>query len=95
MINTHVIIRTRSAGVFAGLLSKFENNTATLTDARRLWFWAGAASLSQLSVDGVSRPKQCKFPVVVPSVILPEVIEVLPLSDVAKASIDKVPTWRA
>ena len=95
MIKKHVIIRTRSAGVFAGLLVSFKSNTATLKNARRLWYWSGAASLSQLSVDGVSQPALCKFPVAVPSVILPEVIEVLPLSEKARASIDGVRVWSA
>jgi hypothetical protein len=90
-----VIIRTRSAGVFAGLLKSFKDGTAVLTNARRLWFWSGAASLSQLSVDGVANPGACKFPVAVPEVTLPEVIEVLPLSKKARASIDGVKIWSA
>ena len=95
MKNQYVIIRTRSAGVFAGLLKSYKDQTATLTNARRLWYWSGAASLSQLSVDGVSNPDACKFPVAVPSVVLPEVIEILPLSDKARASIDGVKIWSA
>jgi len=91
----YVIIRTRSAGVFAGQLKSFEGGIAILVDARRLWYWVGAASLSQLSVDGVSKPEQCKFPVAVPEVTLPEVIEILPLSKKARASIDSVKNWSA
>lgn len=90
-----VIIRTRSAGVFAGHLSSYKDQTAILSNARRLWFWSGAASLSQLSVDGTSNPSGCKFPVAVPEVTLPEVIEILPLSEKARASIDSVPVWKA
>lgn len=88
-----VIIRTRSAGVFAGQLASFENSTAILRNARRLWYWAGAASLSELSVSGVKRPKECKFPIAVDEVTLPEVIEILPLTPEARASIDKVKIW--
>jgi hypothetical protein len=90
-----VIIRTRSAGVFAGELKSRKGTEAVLTNARRLWYWAGAASLSQLAVDGVSRPESCKFPVAVPEVILTEVIEVLPLSAKARKSIDSVKIWTA
>ena len=90
-----VIVRTRSAGVFAGLLHSFENQTAVLKNARRLWYWSGAASLSQLSVDGVSNPGACKFPVAVDEVTLPEVIEILPLTPKARASIDGVKVWTA
>lgn len=95
MKNKHVIIRTRSAGVFSGVLASYKDQTAILKNGRRLWYWAGAASLSELSVDGTSNPEACKFPVSVPEVILPEVIEILPLSDKAKASIANVKIWSA
>ena len=91
----HVIVRTRSAGVFAGLLKSYKDQTAVLTNARRLWYWAGAASLSQLSVDGTSNPGSCKFPVAVKEVLLPEVIEMLPLMPKARASINRVKVWSA
>lgn len=87
------IIRTRDAGVFAGTLASRTGDEAVLTDARRLWYWDGAASLSELAVRGVSKPKSCKFPVAVPSVTLLGVIEVLDVSDVARASIEGVPEW--
>ena len=60
----YVIVRTQSAGVFAGNLKSRDGKEVVLTDARRLWYWAGAASLSQLAVSGTSRPGDfCKFPV--------------------------------
>lgn len=90
-----VIVRTRSAGVFAGLLKSYKNSTAILLNARRLWYWSGAASLSQLSVEGVSNPSACKFPVEVEEVTLPEVIEILPLTPKARASINGVKVWSA
>ena len=88
------IVRSNSAGVFAGVIKSRKGSEAVLTNARRLWCWYGAASLSQLSVDGVSRPNDCKFPCAVPEVTLIGVIEILPLSDKAKASIDSVPVWK-
>lgn len=91
----HVIVRTQSAGVFAGVLKSRKGSEAIVTNARRLWYWSGAASLSQLAVEGTSNPSGCKFPVAVPEVTLLNVIEILPLSDKAKASIDSVPVWRA
>lgn len=90
-----VIVRTRSAGVFAGDLQSFKEGIAVVANARRLWYWSGAASLSQLSVEGVKNPGACKFPVAVPEVTLPEVIEILPVSKKARASIDSVPVWSA
>ena len=89
----YVIVRTYSAGVFAGYLKSREGREVVLVEARRLWYWDGAASLSQLSVDGVSKPENCKFPVAVPHVVLTEAIEILPVTDKAKASIDGVAVW--
>lgn len=92
---SYVIVRTYSAGVFAGELVSREGKEVQLSNARRLWYWAGAASLSQLAVDGTSNPSGCKFPVAVPSVVLTEAIEVLACTEVARASIDAVPVWSA
>lgn len=64
-----------------------------MRDARRLWYWKGAASLSQLAVDGVSCPKECKFPVAVDRVELLEAIEILDVTPKAKQSIASVPVW--
>jgi len=93
----YVICRTYAAGVFAGYLQKqwVENGLklAILQKARRLWYWDGAASLSQLSVDGVSKPQNCKFPCEVEELELSNVVEVLPVTAKAKASIDAVKVW--
>lgn len=91
----YVICRTFSAGVFAGFLQHREGKEAVLLNARRIWHWAGAATLSELSQHGTKRPDECRFPCEVPEVTLTEVIEVLPVSAKAKASIDGVPVWRA
>ena len=91
----YVIVRTRSAGVFAGTLELKENNEVTLINARRLWYWSGAASLSQLAMEGVSRPKECKFPIEVSKVVLPETIEILEVTEIARISIAEVQIWKA
>ena len=90
----YVIVRTESAGVFAGYIEKRTGSEVVMTDARRLWYWAGAASLSQLAVMGVSKPGDCKFPTPVPRVTLLGVIEILDVSDDARASIASVTEWR-
>jgi hypothetical protein len=89
----YVIVRTQSAGVFAGYLESRVGQEVVLTDARRLWYWAGAASLSQIAVFGTSKPNKCKFPVAVPRVELMEAIEILDVSAKAQKSIQDVPVW--
>jgi hypothetical protein len=93
MIGRHVICRTYSAGVFAGVLKSREGKEVVLTDARRIWYWDGAASLSQLAIDGTSKPNNCKFPDSVAEVLLTEVIEIIPTTKKAQASIAAVPVW--
>lgn len=90
----YVIVRTYSAGVFAGYLEYRKGQEVKLTKARRFYYWDGAATLSQLSIDGVSKPQNCKFPEEVPSVELTQAIEILPVSNKAKKSIASVGVWR-
>jgi len=92
-LGAYVIVRTYSAGVFAGTLVKKECKEVTLTGARRIWYWSGAASLSELAQRGTSRPGQCKFPAPVDEVILTEAIEILSVSPQAKKSIEGVVPW--
>ncbi len=93
-VGRYVIVRTYSAGVFAGVFEGRRRREVVLTDARRLWRWAGAASLSQLAVSGTSRPSDCMFPVAVPRVELLEVIEILDVTPAGEASIRGVPEWK-
>ncbi len=90
----YIICRTYSAGVFAGTLVARNGQEVELRNARRLWYWEGAASLSQLAVEGVSMPGKCKFPIEVPSVVLLEAIELLEVSDKARSSIAAVSVWQ-
>ena len=89
------IVRTQNAGVFAGYLITKEKRDVVLIVARRLWRWSGAASLSQLSVDGVKHPEDCKFPAPVLRVHLFEVIEILDVTPEAQKSIEEVTIWQS
>lgn len=91
----YVIVRTYSAGVFAGYLKSMDNKNVVLVNARRIWYWDGAATLSQLATDGVSKPENCKFPCVVDSVDLTEAIEIIDCTEKAKVSIAGVVIWKS
>lgn len=91
----YVIVRTYSAGVFAGTLARREGKEVALTGARRLWYWKGAASLSEMATRGPSVPSECKFPAPVPEVVLTEAIEILAVTPEARAVIEGVPVWSA
>lgn len=91
----YVIVRTYSAGVFAGYLESRKGQEVVLSKARRLWYWRGAASLSQLAVDGVSSPQECKFPAEVSRIELLQAIEILDVTEKARKCIAAVEPWRA
>lgn len=93
MINRYCIVRTYSAGVFAGIIVSRDGKEIVLANARRIWYWEGAASLSELAMKGTSKPQSCKFPCPVKEVLLTEVIEIIPCTHVARSSIQEVPEW--
>lgn len=88
------MVRTCSAGVFLGTLKERNGKEVVLTDARRMWYWDGAASLSQLATTGTSKPNKCKFPAPVAVAVLTEAIEIIPATEAAIASIAAVPEWK-
>ena len=91
----YVLVRTYSAGIFAGYLEKRDGKEAVIRSARRIWYWEGAASLSQLAVDGTSKPEACKFPCEVDKIEVTEVIEILSVTEKAKKSIESVAVWKS
>ena len=91
----YVIVRTYSAGVFAWYLESEKGKEVVLRNARRLWRWSWAASLSQLAMEWVKKPQQCKFPCEVSKVKLKEAIEIIDVTVEAFNSIKSVTIWEA
>lgn len=91
----YVIVRTYSAGVFAGYLESRKDREVVLLNARRLWMWKGAASLSELAMKGVKYPLECKFPCAVDKVLLLEAVEIIDCTEDARKCIEGVPEWKA
>lgn len=94
MKKRYVIVRTYSAGVFAGELVSKKGKEVVLTNARRIWYWTGASTLSQLAMEGSKNPAGCKFPCPVNRVELTECIELLDVSAAAEKSIKETPIWQ-
>lgn len=89
----YCIIRTYSAGVHAGYLESRNGKEVVLRDARRLWRWAGAFTLSEISIDGVSKPEECKFSAAVDKILLTEAIEIIPCTKKAENCIKDVKNY--
>jgi hypothetical protein len=88
-----VIVRDNYAGVFFGAIISKKGKTCKLIDVRRIWYWDGAASLSQLAEEGVSKPENCKFPCKVSQIELLDIAEVIEVTPKAIESINNVPIW--
>ena len=93
-IGKKVIIRGDRSGVEFGELVEQNGSVVTLKNARRLWYWAGAASLSQLAMDGTKIPQDCKFTVTVSSITILDTVEIIPCTDKAIKSIEEVDEWK-
>lgn len=93
-----VLIRSYAAGVHFGYLKdeKFTEagKVVTLVNTRRVWYWDGAASLSQMALEGVKKPENCKFSVVLPENEIVNVIETIPLSEYALNNLYKIAIWK-
>jgi hypothetical protein len=92
-LGSKVIVRTYSAGCFFGILKSREGKEVLLLDCRRLWYWAGGASLSELATRGTSQPGKCKFPAATAESLLLEAIEIIAVSDQAYKNLSEVPVW--
>jgi hypothetical protein len=94
MKNKKVIVRADRAGVFFGELVKRTGSEVKLKNCRRIWYWNGASSISQLALEGTKKPNDCKFTVIVPEIEILGVIEIIPCTVEAIKSIESVHVWK-
>lgn len=95
MIGKKCIVRTYSAGVFFGEIAEKSGSEVIVKNARRMWRWhaAESVSLSAVANHGI-KEKQSKIAESVDSVWL-EAIELIPCTEKAIASIEGAPNVRA
>jgi len=95
----YVIVRSKDSGCWAGWETAVEHDRflgqTRLSKARRLWYWDGAATLSQLAMEGVKKPENCKFPCEVDTVEVLGVCEIIYATEAARLSIAGVKVWEA
>lgn len=94
MNNKYYIIRGDRSGVFFGQIASRNGREVELRNVRKLWYWDGACAVEQLAVDGVTKPSDCKFTVVVPEMIITDAIQILPCSDKAAKILGEVKVWK-
>jgi hypothetical protein len=90
--NPYVIVRCRDAGVHAGEMVSRKGREVRIKNSRRLWRWWSRFSLSELAMEGPSRPGECKFATAIPHEIeLLEACEILPCTKRGEDGIKAVP----
>ena len=91
MVGKKCVIRTYSAGVWFGEVAEKSGNEVIVKNARRMWKWwaAESISLSAVALYGIKH-NESKIVEAVPAVWL-EAIELIPASDKAIASIEGAP----
>lgn len=93
LIGQKVIVRGGRSGVFFGTLAEKDGSEVKLTNCRRLWYWDGANSISQIAKDGVKKPDNCKFTVSVEEIIILDAIEIIKCTENAAKCIESVKIW--
>lgn len=83
-LGQHVLLRTENAGVHLGVLTSIENGEAILSDARRLWYWKGAFTLSEVATKGVD-VKGTRMAITVPIMQVNGVVEIIPTTEAARS----------
>ncbi len=83
-----VLIRTYSAGVHVGTFVSRDGQTIILKDARRVWRWRGANSLSELSLNGATMD-YTRISEPVPEITLLDAVEAIPCTDKARENLSQ------
>lgn len=86
-IGKYVVVRTYSAGVHVGILESKENQSAILSQTRRIWYWEGAFTLSAVAKNGITGGK---ISTTLDSIEIEGVIEVIPTTEVAEKSLREI-----
>ena len=89
LIGQHCVVRTYTAGVHIGEVVAKDGTNVLLKDARRLWSWKGAFTLSEVATDGVSKTGS-RISVALPLIELTQAIELIPTTEKARTKFDAV-----
>jgi hypothetical protein len=94
----YCVIRSYGAGVFCGYvkekLSEPNGINVDLVNSRRIYYWSGACSLSQMAIEGLKDIDNSKIAMVVPIQTVANVIEIIPMSEIASKQIQSASVWK-
>ena len=93
LLNKKVIAHIDRAGVFHGTLDHIDNDIMRLKDARRIYYWEGALSVTDMAANGL-RAGKISTPVTTVEFMTSKVVELNECSDEASRSIEAIKVWK-
>lgn len=88
------IFRGDRSGVFFGAILERNGQEVKIGNCRRLWYWDGACSISEIALIGTTKPENCKFSVTVEELIITDCIEIIKCTPKAINVIEGVEEWK-
>jgi len=93
LIGKKIIARIERAGVFHGTLDYIDNEIIRLKDARRIYYWNGALSVTDIAANGITGGK-VTIPVTTVEFMSGKIIELNECSEEASKSIEAIKPWK-
>ena len=93
LLNKQIIARIDRAGVFHGTLDYIDNEIIRLKDARRIYYWNGALSVTDMAAKGITGGK-VTVPVTTVEFMSDKIVELNECSDEATKSIEAIKPWK-
>lgn len=94
LINKTVIARIERAGVFMGVLDYIDGDIVRLKDVRRIYYWEGALSVTDMAVNGITSGK-VTVAVGVAEFNRSALVEINECTEKAVEKIKTIAPWRA
>lgn len=95
-IGKKCIVRCYGAGVLFGEVKEVSSDAnglnVRLANARKVWYWDGAAAVEQLSQEGCN--DSSKITVAVPELVVANAVQIIPCSDKAIKNLEAKKAWK-
>lgn len=93
LLKKKIIARIDRAGVFHGTLDYIDGEIIRLKDARRIYYWNGALSVTDIAAKGITGGN-VTIPVSTVEFMSNKIIELNECSEEATKSIESIKAWR-
>ena len=93
LLGKKIIARIDRAGVLHGTLDYIDGEIIRLKDARRIYYWNGALSVTDIAAKGITSGK-VTIPVTTVEFMSDKIVELNECSEDASKSIETIKPWK-